>query len=1112
MKNKFLNRLVLLPLKYLQSCLLLGIFLCIHCISNAQSSIKFTHLSNRDGLSQSTVQTILKDKYGFIWFGTQDGLNRYDGYTFKVYKHQPKDSTSLRRSDILSLYEDLKGDLWVGTNNGGLSLYDRKRDCFIHYKETIGNTQGLSQKSITAIFEDSRNNFWIGTYWKLNLLNRKTGKVTQFEYSEADTSSISNNGITSIFEDNAKHLWVGTVDGLNLLDQATGKFKRFKHTGVANSLSNNHIVSIRQDKQGQLWVGTDEGLNLYNPATADFTVFKIDNANPLAITNNSIQAIEDAGNGKIWVGTGNSLELFDPKKNIFTHFQSSNRDGASLALNANITSMLRDRDGILWVGTYQGGINKYDPQLPYFDIYRNDPTDYQSLSFNIITCLAEAPDGDIWVGTGGGGLNRWKPATDKFIRYNPDPLNENSLKNWGVLSIVQSKMNKYLWIGMYGYCVDRFDPVNNTFKHFSKGELPTQLNNDAVYAILEDSKGSIWMGTNGGGANVLDPLTGIISKYVTDPNDPGTIAGNFVRSLCEDRKGNIWVGTTTGISVFDTLSKTFTRYDQNNANWESDVIFSIYADKNNNKWIGSQNGGLYRIDNKTNKIKVFTIANGLPDNTINSILEDENGSFWLSTNYGISHFNPVTGAFKNYGIHNGIQSFEFSRGAALITRQGQLALGGINGLNAFYPSHLKENRNIPPVLLTGLRIMNKPVTVTDEDSPLKEDITSAKKVVLYYTKSFITIEFAALGFTSPESNQYAFMLTGFDEKWNYVNAQRTATYTNLDPGTYTFMVKAANNDGVWNEHATTLIIVITPPFWLTWWFRTLIIVTMLGSAWWYYRIRVNALMRHEELLQEKVDQQTIKLLHSTREENKARKWAETANKELELKNKDLEQFAYVASHDLQEPLRTISGFVQLLGQQYIGKLDVKADKYLVFISEASERMQVLIKDLLDISRIGKNVESKQVDCNQIIKAVLSDIQVAILESNAVVNCEVLPVVVGYPTEIKMLFQNLVLNAIKFRKPGVSPRVHISSEKVGSHWQFALRDNGIGIEQQHCERIFDIFQRLHTRKEYPGSGIGLAHCKKIVDMHHGRIWVDAIPGEGCTFYFTLAILDAAEQDD
>lgn len=1067
-----------------------------------QSRVKFTHLTNMDGLSQSTVQAIVKDRYGFLWFGTQDGLNRYDGYTFKVYRHQPKDSTSLRKNHIMTVYEDRSGELWVGTNNGALSRYDRKRDKFVHYREADGAKPGLSQKSVTAIYEDKQDNFWVGTYWQLNLLDRKTGAVTWFGHDPNNPASISSDGISAIFEDSRNNLWIGTSGGLNLFDRKTKKFIRFMHNpSNPFSISSDNVTGIIEDDHKRLWIGTTDGLNLFDPETGRFARYKNDPADPSSLVDGKINVMAKAEDGNLWIGTNSSLEYFETGKNRFTHYLSNPDEPTTLFRNSIIMSVLYDRDGILWVGNYQGGLNKYDKYLTYFDTYRNKPSDWESLSFNTVTSFAERKDGSVWVGTAGGALNLWNPATGKFLRFNPDPANPNSLSSWGVLSLFQSNKTGYLWIGVYGGAVNRYDDATKTFTHYKKGDKETELNNDAVYAMFEDSRGLIWMGTNGGGANVLDPATGIIKKHTFDPNGNETICGNFIRCFYEDPKGNIWIGATTGLSMYDHKTGKFTRFNQPVVDFESDFILSIHGDKKGRLWVGTIGGGLNVLDPVTRKLITYSTDEGLPDNTVNSILEDSKGQMWLSTNNGISCYNPEKNTFKNSTLYNGIQSFEFMQNSGLKTSKGMLLFGGVNGFNAFDPAERTENLNAPPVVITGFKLFNKTVRPDDKNSPLKEDIIMTRQMTLSYDQSIITFEFAALGFTAAARNTYSYKLEGFDEEWT-TGLQRFATYTNLDPGTYTLKVKAANNDGVWSETPTELKITITPPFWLTWWFRIAVIALIVFAALAFYLARVNRIRQQQRILEQKVNEQTIQLQELNKEEKKAREAAVSANEELEKKNQELEQFVYIASHDLREPLRTTTSFVELFQRQYKDKFDQKAETYLSYITQASERMRTLINDLLDYSRLGANKEVVAVDCNVLLNEVVDDLNIALKEANAKVEASSLPEVRSYGTGIKQLFQNLIANGIKFRKAGTDPLVKIAAVDKGDFWQFSFSDNGIGIQPEHREKIFVIFQRLHSRKEYEGSGIGLAHCKKIVEQHKGKIWVESTPGEGSTFYFTI----------
>jgi ligand-binding sensor domain-containing protein/signal transduction histidine kinase len=1082
-----------------QTSRLLGSAVLVSCFSAlfGQQEVKFTHLSNMDGLSQSTVQAIVKDKYGFMWFGTQDGLNRYDGYEFKIYRHKPKDTTSLERSHIMSLYEDRQGNLWVGNFNGALSLYNRKNDAFTHYKLTNGNTNGLSDKTATTIYEDKQANLWIGTYYKLNLLDRKTGLITHFGNDPADPASISDNGINCIFEDRRNTLWIGTSNGLNILDRKTKKFKRIYASEAPNSLSNNHIKAIHEDDKGNLWIGTENGLNRYHPETGTFTRFLNNPADPTSLGNNDITHIEDAGVGRLWIGTSEVLHLFYPAQHRFYRFTSDPNNPSTLSKNGNTTALLRDNTGIVWVGTYGGGINKYDEHLSYFETQRNRPSDWESLSFNVVAAFAENSDGNVWVATDGGALNLWKKDANKFIRYNPDPANENSIGNWGVLSLCQAKKRNYLWIGFYGKGLDRYDATTGTFRHYTKGNGPGQLNNDQVYALAEDRQGNIWIGTNGNGVNILNPATNKIIKYVNDPANPASLTGDYVRCLYEDKKGRMWIGTSVGISVYDPARQSCITYNHTNIEMETDDIHCITEDKKGNIWIGTLGGGLTVLDSRSGQSSMFTTANGLPDNTINSIVEDDQGFLWISTNNGLSRYDPANGSFKNSSLEDGIQSFEFSQNAGFKTSDGTILMGGVNGFNVIRPKKLIVNKNIPPVCITGFKLFNKKVRVGAPGSPLQHDILETDTIRLTYNQSIFSFEFAALSYTAPGKNRYAYMLEGFDKEWIYAGTNRSATYTNLNPGTYRFKVKAANNDGIWNATGASIVLLIQPPFWQTWWFRLTVIVVFATVVILTFRGRTREISNRNEWLEKQVLERTQSLANATLA-------AQETAKELERKNKELEQFAYVASHDMQEPLRTMSSFVELLQQQYKDTLDDNAEKYMSFIVHACDRMRVLINDLLDYSRIGKKKSCSLVDCNVLVQEVLADLNAAISEAGATVKVGPLPVVYGYATELKQLFQNLIVNAIKFRKKDTDPLVELTAVQQNDAFQFAVADNGIGIDPKFHERIFVIFQRLHTRAEYTGSGIGLSNCKKITELHKGDIWVDSEIGAGTTFYFTLPV--------
>ena len=1068
------------------------VFLFPAALSAQQRNVKFTHLTNLDGLSQSSVEAFLKDKHGYMWFGTQDGLNKYDGYKFTVYRYKLNDATSLRKSYIYSLYEDHVGNLWVGTNNGGLSLYDRKHDSFINYLAEPENPHKLSNNSITSIYEDRRNNLWVGTYYNLNLFNRKTGSVTRFLSDSASNTSISNPSITCVFEDKKNNLWVGTQKGLNILNRKTGKCERFFNVvSDRNSVSSNNILNITEDALGNLWVGTDNGLNRYNHKTKSFKQYKQNPGNQNSLINNRVTGVEDAGNGGLWIGTADGLDFFNTRRGTFTHYKSINTDERSLARTSSVNSMFYDKAGILWVCTSEGGINIYDQNLSYLDLYRNNPNNYETLSFNAVTGFAENKDGQIWITTGGGALNLWNRKTNFFTHFNPDPANPNSLSIWGLLCVIQSKKNDYVWIGTYGKGLERFDLKTNTFKHYLSGKGEDQVNNEAIYSLFEDRAGNIWMGTNGGGVNVLNPATGRIKKYVSNFNLVNTIASNYVRAFCEDKKGNIWIGTTNGLSKYNVRTQQITRFDPNFTKLASNLISALYVDNKNNKiWVGTRGGGISELDLKTQKVVSYSESSGLSNNTINSIIADGLNNIWLSTNNGISKLNLKTKKFKNYSLSNGLQSFAFSGGAGLRAENGDIFFGGENGFNAFNPATLPENKVIPPVLITDFQLFNKQVLVGSKDSPLKEQISETKEITLNYDQSVITFEYTALNFTASSQNQYAYTLVNFDKGWNYVGSARKATYTNLDPGEYYFKVKAANNDGLWNTKGTTLKLIILPPYWMTWWFRVIVFLFITTIIYAVYHFRIRSIKAQKILLEKQVQARTREVLLQT-------KSLEQVNKELLKTNADLDSFVYSASHDLRAPLTSILGLVNLV------KIKVNQTEILQLLGLMEvcvHSLDTFIKDIIDFSRNSRTeIEYDTIDFDHVISRSID--QLKFME-------EAHQIKISYSIEgdtefisdqkrIAIIVNNLLSNAIKYSDPAKSnSQINIRVTKHKGYAELEVKDNGLGVSPENVTKIFDMFYRAASQKT--GAGLGLYIVQQILTKLNGTVKVHSIQGQETFF--------------
>jgi ligand-binding sensor domain-containing protein len=840
-------------------------------------TLNFQHLSLQDGLSQNCIYSILQDSKGLIWLGTQDGLNKFDGYNFTVINQDLVEKNKLTDSHILCLYEDNNHMIWIGTWSGGLNLYDPVLQNFHHFKFDEGVKQTVQNNKITAIIGDnlSKDNvLWIGTdgggFSKLWFKNENHFYFEHFKHNPKDKNSLASNNVTSLFQDKNGLLWIGTEGGgLNKFDPTTNEFQSF--TNFNNNICVNNISCIYEYVDGSLWLGTNgSGLVKFNPQNEKCEIFKKENNNPNSLSDNKILCISsfEENSGKyLLIGTeGAGLNEFNLVNNEFIHYKPNSDDENSISHN-KVNFIFTENSENIWFGT-DNGIDIYDRNVFNFRKYKHIPGNKNSLSNEYVWCIYESRDGMLWIATD-NGLNRIDRKNRKYKHWFNDPKNANSIGHNEMMSIYEDK-NGFMWIGTWYGGLNKFDRKRNTFKRFLHNpNNPNSISDNKIRIIYEDpiSNGNIlWLGTKDGGLIKFDIRTESAINYLHNPEDNTSISDNSILSIMRDSEKTLWIGTWgRGLNKFDEQKQQFITYKHDAKNPYSITHNSIsmtYEDRAGNFWVGTHGGGLSKFDRKNERFTSYTTRDGLPNNVIYGILEDEEGFIWLSTNKGISRFDPkVTGkdAFKNFDVTDGLQSNEFNNGAFFKSKSGELFFGGVNGFNSFFPKSIVNNKYLPPVVFTDFKIFNQSVNI-HPDSILKKSITYANNIELDYDQSVFSIEFSALNYTHPEKNQYKYKLIGFDKEWTFTNAERRfVTYTNLEPGEYAFLVKASNNDGYWNEINASLKITILPPFWLTWWFRFTVITIIAGLILAGHTRRMNKVENLNIKLEAEVSRRTNEL-------------------------------------------------------------------------------------------------------------------------------------------------------------------------------------------------------------------------------------------------------------
>lgn len=1055
-------------------CLLLLLLSCRSGSIYAQNNITaFEHISIEQGLSQSSINSIIQDYQGFMWIATADGLDRYDGYSFKIFRNIPQQPGSLSDNSVFAVYEDKSGTLWIGTLLGNLNKYDRKKERFTKY--SFGSDSGytsllmsaipeypltfsrFNDRTITSISGDRKGRLWIGTWGQgIFSFDTGTGKIKHFTHDPRDPHSISSNRIVTLMEDKNGILWAGTFGGgLNRIERKTGRgssevnlyVTSFQNIPmVSGSLADNRVTSLFQDRDGNLWAGTFGGglnkmpLNFLredDPSKVKFIHYKNTPGNKTSLSSNWVMKVIQDRTGSLWIATfGGGLNRMDPYTEKFTVFKNDPLNPGSLSDN-DVISLCEDQSGIIWIGTHLGkGINRFDRSRNKFAHYRHIPGDATSLSDNVVWTFAEDKEGEIWIGTYRGGLNTFNRQTHKFKSFKNNPSNPNSISSNHVRAVYADKEDN-LWIGTYNAGLNYFNKRTRKFtvyKHNSNDS--TSISENQVISIFEDRAGNLWAGTFGGGLDRVIRNKGRFSfiHYKNNPSDPRSLGDNRVYKIYEDKDGNLWIGTFGGgLSKFDPGKGTFINYkhDAGNTNSLSDNrVITIYEDYQGTLWIGTYGGGLNRFDPHSGKFYKY-IQDGSLSGVVYGILEDNEHNLWISSDNGLSRFTPSTSAFINYDLHDGLQSMEFSGGAYFMARSGEMFFGGINGFNAFFPDSIKVNKHIPPVVISAFRIFNKEVDGQSDE------------IVLSNKENFFSFEFAALDYTNSEQNRYAYKLEGFDDDWHYVDAsRRLANYTNLDPGKYAFRVRGSNNDGVWNEKGAEVTITILPPFWRTWWFIFLSVVLIGGTLTYFIVSRISQLLAIER-----------------------------------LKTK----LAADLHDNIGSGLTEISIQSQVIAAQLNKNSSDEVKQKLLNISETSGQ---LIDNMSDIVWVVNPKRDTLYDLILRLKDSYSEIFSSLGVSFKIHNLEALSNVklpMEYRQNLFLIFKEAINNSLKH---SCSKKIELNTSIDGRKLGMELVDDGQG---------FDIKQST------PGNGLN--NIRRRAKSIGGSLLVESAPGEGTRIKFS-----------
>ncbi|NLU40334.1 MAG: hypothetical protein GXX78_15755 [Bacteroidales bacterium] len=1092
---------------------------------NANSNYAyFKRITTTNGLSNGWVRCIYQDDYDFIWVGTSDGLNRYDGATFKTYRPMLYGGVIQGNITVNCILKKDEKTLWIGTDLG-LYTYNYLTDS-LNYSNIIND-----RFPVLSVTYDKQNNFWIGSNRGLYQLS-PSGELSLYEASELrNPNGLSSNYINKLFVDSKGRLWIGTKNGLNLYEHKSKAFKHFIANNSPGDISGNDVMGITEDRQQRIWLGTAlNGVNLLIEKNNTITFKKI-------YPGTIIDLLADNENN-LWIGHGSSggitlINLNKPDINnlSITRFEYNPANSRTISENS-IVCFYQDKYNDMWIGTFGKGLNYYSNRTKKFKVEEQISGSNLSIANNLVNVFCEE-ENYLWIGTE-GGLDRIDKKTGKYKHFQNIPNDITSLGSNAIFEIYKDRRGS-LWVGTWSGGLHRYDYKTEKFKRFFPDGKPGSISNPNIFSVAEEYPDYLWVATDGGGLNRFNYATEDFTVFKKDSGSC-SISDNHMDHVLLTSNGDLLISLYARLNHYTNKENCFKEYkifNEASNNYNGNIIL-IFEDSNKNLWFGT-NSGLIGYNPKNKKQIVYTEEDGLPNNTIQSIEEDRHGNLWLGTNFGVSEFKngisfPQNPNFINYTSLDGLPANDFKKRSSFVNREGYMYFGSSNGYIKFHPDSIEPNTIEPKVVFTQLNLNTPDASEKNGLPSTINNINTIKQLTLKYGYADFTLNFASLNFLNPEANKYRFKLEGYDKEWTGPTSQNNVTYTNIKPGKYTFLLYGSNNDKLWSTQPATLQLTITPPWWNTTLFKVLLIVIALSLIYMLIKLRLSILQKRNAQLQEKIEERTGELVEMNNQLVVQKNEIEDINKELFIHQNQLEELvkertkelekakekaeesdrlksAFLAnmSHEIRTPLNSIMGFASLLPEEETPEM---LAKYTQIIIQNSEQLLSLIDGIVLYSKLQTGlyrVQKTQFNVMQFINDIILSFDLPIyqksvtLESNIMVDENAI-IETDYD-KIRQVISNLISNAFKYTKEG---KITVSCKRNANFYEFEIKDTGIGILQKDIDHIFDRFYRGSNIDESStrGTGIGLSIVKEMVELLDGNIWVESIIGEGSRFIFTI----------